>query len=127
PDATIVGQVSRSATASLRMRSMAPAAGQKGELEFPVDTRIATLQPVMRLRDGDAAGSSITVRDENGKEVWKGSVRAEGTRLAVKLSPATRYTWTVTTSKGPAEARFETLPAEAIARAEKSRAGARSF
>jgi hypothetical protein len=31
------------------------------------------------------------------------------------------------TAKGPVEGRFETLPADAIARAEKSRAAARSF
>ena len=47
---------------------------------------------------------------------------------SLKLSPATRYTWTLMTPQGAvAEAKFETLPAEAVARAEKSRAAARSF
>src|SRR4051812_37611737 len=46
PDPTVVSQVSQSATASLRMRSLSPGAA-KGELEYPVDTRVATLQPVM--------------------------------------------------------------------------------
>jgi hypothetical protein len=126
PDPTVVSQVSQSATASLRMRSLSPGAA-KGELEYPVDTRVATLQPVMRLREGVPAGAALTVRDEGGKEVWKGAARADGTKPGVKLAPATRYTWTVMTAQGLSEARFETLPAEAIARAEKSRLAAHTF
>jgi len=126
PDPTIVSQISRNATASLRMRSIAPAAAPKGEIEFPADTRVATLQPVMRLKD-NASGGAISLRDEQGKEIWKGTAKAGGTRAAVKLSPQTRYTWTVMSAQGLSEARFETLSAEALGRAEKSRARATSF
>ena len=66
--------------------------------------------------------------DPAGKEVWKGNVKPAMAKPAVKLAPATVYTWTVMTPKGArAEGRFETVSAEGIAKAEKSRAGARSF
>jgi hypothetical protein len=46
----------------------------------------------------------------------------------VKLAPATRYSWSVTTPSGSlGEAHFETLGAEALSRAEKSRTAAKSF
>jgi hypothetical protein len=46
----------------------------------------------------------------------------------VKLAPATAYRWTVMTSQGMlGEARFETLPAPIAAKAEKSRASAKTF
>jgi len=63
-----------------------------------------------------------------GKEVWKGSVKPAMAKPPVKLSPATVYTWTVLTPRGTAaEGRFETVSAAALARAEKSRASARTF
>jgi hypothetical protein len=120
PDAGIVTRVARTATASLRMRGLVPDVPPKAALEYPVNTRIATLQPTLRW-EGEGTAS---VMDAQGKEVWKGSSK----RSAIKLAPGTVYTWTVVTAKGPlGEARFETLPAEAIARAEKSRAATRNF
>jgi len=131
PDPGVVARVSQAATASARMRGVVAGAGNadKAALEYPVDTRVASLQPVMRLRDGASIeGATLALQDANGKEVWKGNAKSAATRSPVKLSPATRYTWTVMTPKGPlGEARFETLSAEAMARAEKSRSGARNF
>lgn len=120
-DGALVSRAAKTATASLRMRSIsADPAATKAALEYPVNTRIATLQPTLRW-DGEGTAS---VTDAQGREVWKGGSK----RTPVKLSPATAYTWTVMTPRGPlGEARFETLPADAIARAEKSRAAARSF
>lgn len=131
PDPGVVARVSQAATASARMRGVVAGAGNadKAALEYPVDTRVASLQPVLRLRDGASIeGATLALQDANGKEVWKGAVKSATMRSPVRLSPATRYTWTVMTPKGPlGEARFETLSAEAMARAEKSRGAARSF
>ena len=129
-DPGIVARVSRTATASIRMRGMIPdAASGKTALEYPVDTRVATLQPQMRWRDdAQAGGFTVSVVDASGKEIWKGSTKPASARPAVKLSPAMAYTWTVMTPKGKVgEARFETLSAEAVAKAEKSRAAAKTF
>ena len=129
-DPGIVARVSQTATASLRMRSVTPAypAGKPG-LEYPVGSRVATLQPVHRWRaETGAEGHTLTLLDASGRELWKGGGKAQGTRTPVRLSPATRYTWSVMSPKGVlGEAQFETLSADAIARAEKSHAGARSF
>lgn len=119
-DAGVVTRVSKTATASLRMRSIPIEGGARAALEYPVNTRIATLQPTLRWQ-GEGTASVV---DAQGREVWKGSTK----RTAIKLAPATVYTWTVTTPQGSlGEARFETLPVEAIERAEKSRAAAHSF
>lgn len=127
PDPSVVGRLSQTATASLRMRSLNPASAEKVGPAYPVETRVSSLTPVLRAR-GAAPGAAAAIQDAAGKELWKGGVSPEGTRPSVKLSPATRYTWTVMTPQGAlAEARFETLPADAIARVEKSRVAARSF
>jgi hypothetical protein len=129
PDAGVVARVARTATASIRMRGLSPEAQTRTALEYPVNTRIATLQPTLRWQaDGAGADVTVSVSDAKGKEVWKGSAKPASVRPAVKLSPATVYTWTVMTPQGPlGEARFETLASDAVAKAEKSRASARTF
>ena len=123
----VVARAAQTATASLRMRGLggapAPAA-----LEYPVATRIATLRPALRWRPGPGEEYTVALHDASGKELWKGRGRAEGTRPAMPLAAATRYSWTVASGRGTlGEAHFETLPAAAIDRAEKSRAAARAF
>ena len=127
-DPGIVARVSRTATASLRMRGF-QAGSTKSLLEYPVNTRVATLQPELRWRGSGADdGVTVSLADAAGKEIWKGSAQPTSARPPVKLSPASSYKWTVMTPKGlVGEARFETLPAGALARAEKSRASARTF
>ena len=130
PDLAVVGRTAQTATASLRMRGLASAAPTPSApaLEYPVATRIATLQPTMRWRGALDDEVTVALLDAGGRELWKGRAKPDGTRPGVKLAPATRYSWTLMTARGPVgEAQFETLPAEAIARAEKSRAGAHSF
>jgi hypothetical protein len=129
PDPGVVTRVSQAATASVRMRGMAmPAPAAATVLEYPVDARVATLRPVLRWKGDLPADGMVVVQDAAGKEVWKGKAQPNNAAASLKLSPATRYTWTLMTSRGPvAQAKFETLPADAVARAEKSRAGARSF
>jgi hypothetical protein len=128
PDAGVVARVARTATASIRMRGLSTEGPAKSALEYPVNSRIATLQPTLRWQAGGTSGDvTVTVVDAKGREVWKGSAQPASVRTG-KLSPATVYTWTVMTPKGVlGEARFETLPADAMAKAEKSRASARTF
>jgi hypothetical protein len=129
-DAALVARVSRSATASLRMRGVHPqAASSESALEYPVDTKVATLQPMLRWNAADGArDAKVTLRDEAGRDVWSGKTSGATIRPAVKLSAATRYTWTVMSSRGVVgEARFETLAAQPLSRVEASRASARSF
>lgn len=122
----VVARVSQTATASVRMRSVKPDA-TAGGLQFPVDTRVATLQPVLLWR-GAAGDAQVIIKDANGKEVWKGSGQPGTVKPSVKLTPAARYQWTVMTSQGAlGDAQFETLSAEAIAKVSKARAGAKSF
>jgi hypothetical protein len=129
-DPGIVARVSRTATASLRMRGVRTDPIKGGDLlEYPVNAQVATLQPLLRWR-GDAQAGEFVVRlvDANGKEIWKGNVKSASARPSVKLAPAMRYAWSVTTPAGSlGEAHFETLPAEVLARAEKSRAAAKTF
>jgi hypothetical protein len=124
-DLGVVSRISRTATASLRMRSMTPTP-DPAALEYPVNTRIFALQPSMKVR-GVPADSKITILDGNGKTVWSGPVgpvRREGTRIGVKLAPGTRYGWNATTERGTlGPGSFETLSANEIARVEKSRKG----
>ncbi len=128
PNASVVARVSQTATASLRMRSIVPASAKAG-LQFPVDTRVTTLQPVLRWQGNSARENvEVTLTDASGKEVWKGAAEPGAALPAVKLSPATRYRWTVMTPKGSlGEAQFETAAADAVAKAAKSRAAAKSF
>jgi hypothetical protein len=125
-DLGVVSRVSRTATASLRMRGLAPTP-DPAALEYPVNTRIFSLQPTLRAR-GVSADSRVTILDGAGKSVWSGPVLPQGTRVGVKLAPASRYGWSITTSRGAlGPAYFETLPAQAIARVEKSRGKDKTF
>lgn len=126
-DRNVVTRISQTATASLRMRSMQGATPKAG-LEYPVDTRVATLQPLLRWRDEAQEGIELTLREASGKEVWKGSGRSGSAQPAVKLSPGMRYRWSVTTPKGLlGEAQFETLANDGLMKVAKSRAGAKTF
>jgi hypothetical protein len=129
PDPAVIAKASRTANASLRMRGINPQATNKVALEYPVGTRITTLQPTLRWSGEPTAEEfTVSVMDAAGKEVWKGNVKPAMAKPPVKLSPATVYTWTVMTPKGArADGRFETVSAAAMARAEKSRASARTF
>jgi hypothetical protein len=129
PDPQVIAKVSRTANASLRMRGLMAKPAVAVELEYPMNTRVVTLQPTLRW-SGDPAAEQfdVAIIDAAGKDVWKGQVKPGMVKPPVRLSAATVYTWTVMTPKGGrAEGRFETVSAEAMARVEKSRAGARSF
>jgi hypothetical protein len=129
PDAGVVARISQTATASLRMRGVQPPGeAARSNLEYPVDTRVSTVQPMLRWRGDANAAATVSLVDASGKEVWKGPAMSGSARVPVKLSPSTRYTWTVMTPKGwVGEAGFETLPAETMAKVGKSSARAKTF
>jgi hypothetical protein len=118
------------AAASVRMRGIAPEApAAKTLLEYPLDTRVSTLQPMLRWKGNpQPKGYSVVVMDEGGKVVWKGMTVNPGMKVTMKLAPATPYGWRVTGSEGPVgEGRFETLPADAVAKVHRSQAEAKTF
>jgi hypothetical protein len=126
-DSAVVALAAQTATASLRMRGIAnpppPAL-----LQYPVSTKVSTLRPQLRWRPTDGEDYVVAVQDAAGRELWKGKGRSEGTRPELKFAAGTRYSWTVIgTRGGVGEAHFETLPEEALRRAERSRSGARTF
>jgi len=129
PDPAVISQVSRTANASLRMRGITPQSSGKLVLDYPVGTRVATLQPTLRWSGEPTAEEfAVAITDPDGKEVWKGKVKPAMAKPNVKLAASTAYAWSVATPKGTkAEGRFETVSAEAAAKAEKSRASAKSF
>lgn len=129
PDPAVIAKVSRTANASLRMRGINPQGTSKVALDYPVNTRVTTLQPILRWSGEPTAEEfAVSITDASGKEVWKGNVKPAMAKPGVKLSPSTIYTWTVMTPKGAkAQARFETVSVDAMAKAEKSRAAARTF
>ena len=129
PAPAVISKVSRTANASLRMRGIATPGPSVVALDYPVNTRVMTLQPTLRWSgDPTAESFAVLVTDAAGKEVWKADVKPPMAKPSVKLSPATIYHWTVMTPKGAkAQGRFETVSAADLARAEKSRAAAKSF
>lgn len=128
PDPSVIAKVSRSANASLRMRGIAPQPARVS-LEFPVNTRVTTLHPALRWRAEPATESfAVVLSDSAGKEIWRADAHPGTAKPTVKLSPETVYTWTVMTARGAkTEGKFETLSAAAMAKAEKSRAAAKTF
>jgi hypothetical protein len=118
------------AAASVRMRGIVPEApAPRTQLEYPLDTLVSTLQPALRWKGSpQPKGYSVVVMNESGKVIWKGTTVNPGIKVNMKLSPATSYGWRVTGSDGPVgEGRFETLPADAIAKVRNSQAEARTF
>jgi hypothetical protein len=126
-DPTVVARAAQTATASLRMRGVAGAA-PSALLEYPVSTKISTLRPQLRWRATGGEDYVVGVQDAAGRLLWTGKGRPEGTRPDLNFAAGTRYSWTVAGTRGSVgEAHFETLPAEALRRAERSRSGARGF
>ncbi|MBK8321338.1 MAG: hypothetical protein IPL06_01020 [Betaproteobacteria bacterium] len=126
-DAMVIVQASKAGTASLRMRSaQVPKPGAVGP-QFPTGS-IAQLQPALRWGGDPSATYEIVVTAASGKQVHAGTVRGTTLKLPVKLVAGQSYSWSVTPKEGPpADARFEVLSADAVQKADKARASARSF
>lgn len=124
----ILVQTSKTATASLRMRSAPAQKGERAGPAYPVNAKIASLQPVLRWAGDANTACSIVVTTLAGKEVFRGKARGTSLRLPVRLAAGQGYAWSCSPGDAqPEESRFETLPAESIAAAEKARAAARTF
>lgn len=122
----VLVKVAQTSSASIRMRSMAPAKPvAKSRLEFPTQGAIASLQPTLRWTIADEKGPAdlvIAVAGREDKPVAKAKVTGSTYRVGTKLKPDTEYAWSV--SAGGQEigtARFRTLPAAVIQDAEKRR------
>jgi hypothetical protein len=124
---TVLVQTSRTATASLRMRSATAPRGDRAGPLYPVNARIASAQPVLRWAGDPGATWTITVATAAGKEAFRGTAKGTSLRLPVRLAAGETFLWSVSAGSESGEARFETLPADAVAAADKARAAARSF
>ncbi|MDH5263847.1 MAG: hypothetical protein OEX21_03740, partial [Betaproteobacteria bacterium] len=126
--AAAVVDTSRAATASLRMRSARAPGADRGGPRYPVNARIATLQPTLRWAGGAETTYTVIVTSSGGKEVFRGNAKGPSLRLPTRLAAGQAYAWTYSAGEAAlGDARFETLPADAIAAADKARAGAKSF
>jgi hypothetical protein len=98
PEAGKVVETSKSATASLRMRSAASAMARVPtpvfQTAYPADTRIATLQPTLRW--GDGAKPYTIVVSTDGKEVFRGNTENNFLKLPITLAAGKKYVWTAT-------------------------------
>lgn len=124
----VLVEASRTATASLRMRSAPVPRSERPGPVYPVGGRIATLQPTLRWTGDPGTTYSVVVTSLSGKEVFRGASKGPSLRLPVRLTAGQGYLWSCSArDAAPGEARFETLSPDAIASAEKARAAARTF
>jgi len=125
--AAVLVEASRAATASLRMRSAGPAKDAAGLL-YPVDARVATLQPTLRWGGTAGGATTVVVTTTSGREVARGEVEGTTFRPSSRLEAGQAYVWEVSAgSRRLGNARFETLAAGAIQSADKARAQAKTF
>lgn len=128
PSTASIVQTSRTATASLRMRSAPGGRVARTGALYPVNAKIATLQPTLRWEGDPKASYAVVVMTAAGKEVFRGTASGNSIRVPSGLVAQQNYEWTSSAGKSVvAEARFETLPASAIAAADKARGAAKSF
>ena len=121
-DPATLSAISRTATASVRMRTLRPEVQGTSPLEYPVDTRVANLRPAFRWR-GNGPGQSLEVVDAGGKVVFRGPADSGAVPATLRLEPGKTYRWTVNGATGPlGPAQFATLDAADLARARKSTA-----
>lgn len=129
PSAAVLVKSSRAATASLRMRGGATVKpAEPAGLRYPVDARIATLQPTLRWDGALGASLLVELTEAEGKAVFKGPSKGPSLRLPVKLEPGRAYAWRcLDGGRVVGAARFETLAAEGVAAAERARGDAKGF
>jgi len=128
PDLTRVVDISKSATASLRMRGIAPAspAPSTPQLVYPSGGKIATLQPELRWTRMDGHSDydvSITLED---RIVFRGKAKGDVLKLPVRLHPGLQYTWTVAAGDARVATHFATLSADDMKRLAALKPGAKA-
>jgi len=118
----VLVKVAQASSASIRMRSAAPSAPRVDEsvprLDYPVDTAVISLQPVLRWHPG-AATAPFEIRLEPASGQGKPQLAKTGKpeyHLAARLVPGTEYKWTVSASgREIGSATFRTLSKDAQA------------
>ena len=119
----VLGQVSQTSAASVRMRSVPPPKPPPPALLFPTQGNIANLQPTFRWSDPGPAMVTLSVAGSD-KPVITGKTSTNSYRVPAKLKPDTDYTWVVKSGdKELGTGKFRTLPNEAVQRAEKRKPG----
>lgn len=119
PDAGGMVNVARSATASLRMRSLptpaaAPGASDKARALEPVDTIVTTLQPTLTFQ---APNGKVKLRLESeGRTVADIETEARQWVVNRKLEPGRSYRWLVGTGGGESVGSFKVADAETLKR-----------
>jgi hypothetical protein len=122
----VLVKVAQTQSASIRMRSMAPAkAASSSKLEFPVRGAVSTLQPVLRWSavDGQSpAEVAVALAGAEEKPVLKAKASGGSLKVPSRLKPDTEYTWSVTVAGSElGKASFRTLSAASIEKADKRR------
>lgn len=124
-----VVDVSKSATASLRVRSVNFGTQQdKNTLRVlsPNDTRVSTLSPVLTwspLAGIKSYGVSVKA---DGANIYSARSEKAEHKLAAALKPGVQYVWTVAAGDQLAEGKFATVSAEELKRIGAIRPGNRS-
>lgn len=121
-------KVSQTSSASIRMRSVKPAAGNPdtkvGALLYPVRGNIATLQPVLswQATGANAYDVALALASEPDKPIAAGKANGASHKFSTRLKPDTEYVWTV--NAGGTElgrGKFRTLGADDLAVVEKKK------
>ncbi|MBL8518987.1 MAG: hypothetical protein JNM76_18655 [Betaproteobacteria bacterium] len=117
PDAGGMVNVSRSATASLRMRSLPPPAavpGGKARAVEPVDTVVTALQPMLLFQ---APNGKVKLRVESdGKTVAQTETEGRQWVVGQKLEPGRTYRWVVAAGGDESAASFSVADAATLKR-----------
>ncbi len=129
PSPALVQRNADAVTASVRMRSVSLQKAPRPALLYPQAGPIATLQPTLTWdAPGGTSGFTVVITGPDGKEVGRVTSKGPSVKAPVKLAAGTRYSWTLSSDAGAlGTSSFETLPAEAIQRAEASRSRAKTF
>lgn len=125
----VVSQAAQTSSASVRMRSLAPAAAASAPLSperlvYPKDTCVVSLQPAFRWASESPKGpfefELKTTKDA--KSIYKGKATATALSLpsSVKLQADVEYAWVVKAAgKEVGAATFKTLPTHSLELSQK--------
>ena len=119
----VLVQVAQTSAASVRMRSIAvPKPDTEPKLLFPVQGRVATLQPTFlwRAADPKAQGEFVLLVAGQDKPVHHAKAAGGSYRVPARLLPDTEYSWMVTVAGNEiGTGKFRTLSSEALTQVEK--------
>ena len=119
----VLVQVAQTSAASVRMRSIAvPKPDTEPKLLFPVQGRVATLQPTFlwRAADPKAQGDFLLLVAGQEKPVHHAKAAGGSYRVPARLLPDTEYSWMVTVAGNEiGTGKFRTLSSEALTQVEK--------